>query len=302
MHRHPAPGRRPAAFTLVELLVVIGIIALLIGILLPALASARRQANFVKCASNLRQVGLAMQMYEQQYAQKLPASEIDNQNYLVNVPGLGSVGGTNLLVIWWQRLMLEKMLPGISDPSKSVMICPSDENIYQPFPSVPGQQVLFNSSYGMNEFLTCYAPDWTPTAATPQPTDEAYPVSNHGFRRVDWPNVLNMPHSAETILAADNYSGVLLESYDPNTLPNGDAAAAPWANQFDWKRHAPAGAKRGKCNVLWVDGHVTPVNQGASSTTQSGLDAAGVVNDVNGLDWQLGATVNAKATLQTQPY
>jgi prepilin-type N-terminal cleavage/methylation domain-containing protein/prepilin-type processing-associated H-X9-DG protein len=63
MFAHPRTSAR--AFTLVELLVVIGIIALLVSILLPALQAAREQAQTVQCSSNLKQVYMALNMYAQ---------------------------------------------------------------------------------------------------------------------------------------------------------------------------------------------------------------------------------------------
>jgi prepilin-type N-terminal cleavage/methylation domain-containing protein/prepilin-type processing-associated H-X9-DG protein len=76
----PAPQHR--GFTLVELLVVIGIIALLIAILLPALSSARSQANTLKCASNLRQIGTTAAMYASENKGWIPRDYDHGAQYL----------------------------------------------------------------------------------------------------------------------------------------------------------------------------------------------------------------------------
>ncbi|CAA9422720.1 MAG: hypothetical protein AVDCRST_MAG64-2988, partial [uncultured Phycisphaerae bacterium] len=90
-----APARRAHAdtrarvpanlgFTLVELLVVIGIIALLISILLPSLNAARAQAQTIKCLSNLRQLGVAAAGYASQHKGMLLPADLDDKNYPVD--------------------------------------------------------------------------------------------------------------------------------------------------------------------------------------------------------------------------
>ena len=80
---------RRRAFTLVELLVVIGIIALLISILLPVLNKARQQANEVKCQSNMRQLYTAMVMYASESRDQIPYCNLQGNVNSTNVYGFG---------------------------------------------------------------------------------------------------------------------------------------------------------------------------------------------------------------------
>lgn len=233
------------AFSLVELLVVIGVIAILIGILMPALASARRSSETLRCASNMRQITQALIIYT-------------NQNRGFFPPNTGDEG-----LYWYQEPMIGRMLPSpikIADKSVAggVMICPADFD-----DSVRSYSINLFSSSVVSHFV--------------QPFLDLTPPQGRLFK-------LGVKQSSQMILLGESWSEMVTiaegrsESYTAPAVmgyfntPGERFGAGPgmnWnlgrfgvrATQVTWYRHRSKPRQSltepfGRANFAFVDGHV----------------------------------------------
>src|SRR5947207_13381321 len=159
-HRHVRYG-----FTLAELLIVIGIIGLLIAILVPALNRARDASNRIKCLSNLRELGTAIQMYASSYNGKIPIGYWSDQkqtNYLIHVNEDG-LSFYTMFGLLYQAHML---------PTPQALFCPAEpleafqyntpENPWPPTEVVSTERENTRARYNGRPTV-----NWTETGARP---------------------------------------------------------------------------------------------------------------------------------------
>jgi prepilin-type N-terminal cleavage/methylation domain-containing protein/prepilin-type processing-associated H-X9-DG protein len=232
-----SPQSRPRGFTLIELLVVIGIMAVLLSILLPAAEHVRHQAYIDKCASNLRQIGLALQTYAIENHGNYPRTPYSGNptGYTLNEgtgtsaadpfqPGPGSVQVNDTTAPLFLLMKTQKLQP-------EVMICPyNDDTDYTPDnPNLDGRSNFTDEKKNLGySFANFYPLDTVATA---------------GYRLT---NLL----SAEFAVGADRNPGV--SNNGDNVYAPALGSASSVMAQANSENHEHDGQ-----NVLYGDGHVS---------------------------------------------
>lgn len=235
---HPSARCRLSAFTLLELLVVVGICAVLVGIIIPAVQRARAAAERTTCINNLYQIGLAMHMY-QDANHRLPwvrlCPDVPDDPYCNCL--LNPMDPTGPNEVWWAPY---DDRVGVADPP----LPDYDPSTTPLWPYVEGNWNIFRCPRGFDMERA------SPTIG--QPLQLSYGMNN----------VSGGPSgvSLGTVVNGNGASNVLL-AWDHGNLPGCSTAPycsprAPWPwSGFGTDLHYPP-RHLGAFNSLYCDGHV----------------------------------------------
>lgn len=248
-HRH----RRIVGFTLVELLIVIGIIAVLISLLLPALSGAQRQAKSAKCLANLRSIGQAFQLYE-----------ADHKGYWPVAVHWAPTQANN--ETRWPD-MIAKHVASVRGNLSSQDVSSLKGTVVWGCPAWTGSYEATGSASTFAEGVrTGYGMQYTPIDR--QPKNMAYidtrTTPGKYVHSRDW-----RVRGAERALLADSITHILEA---PDTLDKSskwqpyDGAYVSGMFTFDARRHGKVSIKKEQTwngrygNMLFCDGHAATVN------------------------------------------
>jgi prepilin-type N-terminal cleavage/methylation domain-containing protein len=274
------PRRSPVrGFTLVELLVVIGIIALLISILLPALNRARAHAVSAQCMSNLKQIGLAAQMYAADYKGFLPLGRGANQP-TGGLEAFLDYGVTNNPYPASRNVISEAMAKyvGVKNPTAvvgntvpvRVFYCPADQLLVGTPPIVYPETAFLELGSGLMRYWWVAAPFGNPAGnlwrapANGDPDVQAavtyYDIDGDNVTKagVEYLRTIKDKHAAEVAICVDR------------SKQNAPSPTNPTGGWF-YLHGSNTGDKRGWKNELFGDGHCESLKAGSSTDTTAGF-------------------------------
>jgi prepilin-type N-terminal cleavage/methylation domain-containing protein/prepilin-type processing-associated H-X9-DG protein len=256
-----------SGFTLIEVLVVIGIIAVLVAILTPSLAAARHQSRAVVCASNIRQIGMGWHMYAQQWQDVAVAGRFPKIAGSTNLYWVGN--GWKYRARWYAMLGAQVGLYAFAKPSADAAednTQPVDGDVFLD-PEAPQYNNSRNYPYGYNfqflgnsrKRLSGGPTDWirwpVKTGRIRLPAGTVMAADSLGTA-ASTPASKRLPYDPTGMAGTTDPARVLNHgwSLDPPRLTAGGDFCDD--NLRGKARSAPDERHRGKANVIFCDNHV----------------------------------------------